>query len=132
VNAEALKDPLYVLFAVSVVSFGVAGFREELWRVGMMAGFAGLAPAIFATRRGQLIAVVVAAVIFGIGHTPQGIGGVVLTAVLGLALGCIIVRHQSIWEAVLAHGFFDATTFVGLYVVVKYFPEALRGFGLSG
>jgi membrane protease YdiL (CAAX protease family) len=132
VNAEALKDPVYVLFAVTVVSFGVAGFREELWRVGIMAGFAGLAPAIFTTRRGQLIAVVVAAVIFGIGHAPQGIGGVVITAALGLALGCIIVRHQSIWEAVMAHGFFDATTFVGLYIFVKYFPEVLRGLGASG
>ena len=31
VNTEALKDPVYVLFAVTVVSFGMAGFREELW-----------------------------------------------------------------------------------------------------
>ena len=132
VNTNALKDPAYVLFAVTVVSFGMAGFREELWRVGIMAGCAGLAPMFFSTRRGQFIAVAIAAVIFGVGHAPQGIGGVVITAALGLALGFIIVRHQSIWEAVMAHGFFDATTFAALYLVLKYFPEALRGLGASG
>jgi membrane protease YdiL (CAAX protease family) len=131
INTTALKDPVYVAFAVTVVSFGMAGFREELWRVGIMAGLAGFAPAIFKSRRGQFMAVAIAAVIFGIGHAPQGWAGVFITAVLGLALGCIIVRHQSIWEAVLAHGFFDATTFAALYLVIRFAPEALKSFGIS-
>jgi membrane protease YdiL (CAAX protease family) len=29
---------------------------------------------------------------------------------LGLGLGLIMVFHRSIWPAVLAHGFFDATS----------------------
>ncbi|HUS36359.1 MAG TPA: CPBP family intramembrane glutamic endopeptidase [Verrucomicrobiae bacterium] len=131
INTKALKDPAYATFMMTVVSFGMAGFREELWRVGMMAGLAGLAPAVFATRRGQYIAVAIAAVIFGLGHAPQGWGGVVLTGALGLGLGWIIVRHQSIWEAVMAHGFFDATTFAALYVIVRFAPEALKAFGIS-
>ena len=72
INMDALKDPVYVAFALTVVSFGMAGFREELWRVGMMAGLAGVAPAVFATRRGQFLAVAIAAIIFGLGHAPQG------------------------------------------------------------
>jgi membrane protease YdiL (CAAX protease family) len=131
INTSALKDPVYVVVAITVVSFGMAGFREELWRVGMMAGLAGLAPAFFRSRRGQFVAVAIAAVIFGIGHAPQGWGGVVITATLGLGLGWIIVRHQSIWEAVMAHGFLDATTFAALYIVIKFAPEALKAFGIS-
>jgi membrane protease YdiL (CAAX protease family) len=131
INAKALKDPAYIVFALTVVSFGMAGFREELWRAGMMAGFAALAPTVFGTRRGQFFAVAIAAVIFGLGHAPQGWGGVAITALLGMGLGWIIVRHQSIWEAVMAHGFFDATTFGLIYLIVKFAPEALKGFGIS-
>jgi membrane protease YdiL (CAAX protease family) len=31
--------------------------------------------------------------------------------VLGFCLGLIMIFHRSIWPAVMAHGFFDATTF---------------------
>jgi membrane protease YdiL (CAAX protease family) len=131
VNMDALKKPMYLAFALTAVSFVMAGFREELWRAGMLAGFAGLAPSIFGNRRGQYYAVAIAAVIFGFGHLPQGWGGVAMTAVLGFGLGWIIVRHQSIWEAVLAHGFFDATTFAALYFILKYLPDALKQFSIA-
>ena len=132
VNMEGMKDPLYVAFAVTVVSFVMAGFREELWRAGMLAGLAGVAPAIFGKRKGQYWAVAIAALIFGFGHLPQGFGGVAVTAALGLGLGWIMVRHQSAWEAILAHGFFDASTFAALYVVVNYFPDSLKGLAVFG
>jgi membrane protease YdiL (CAAX protease family) len=126
VNMEALKDPAYIAFALTVVSFVMAGFREELWRAGMLAGLAGVAPSLFSSRKGQYWAVAIAALIFGLGHLPQGAGGVVITGALGFGLGWIMVRHQSAWEAILAHGFFDAATFAALYILVKYFPEALK------
>jgi membrane protease YdiL (CAAX protease family) len=132
VNMPALKDPAYLIFTLTVVSFVVAGFREELWRAGILAGLAGIAPRIFSSRTGQLFAVAIGAIIFGLGHLPQGPAGVAITTALGFGLGVIIVRHQSIWEAVLAHGFFDATTFAGIYLIAKYFPEALRGLAISG
>jgi hypothetical protein len=33
-----------------------------------------------------------------------------MAGVLGLSLGLIMVLHRSIWPAVFAHGFFDATS----------------------
>jgi membrane protease YdiL (CAAX protease family) len=38
-----------------------------------------------------------------------------MTGVLGLGLGSILVFHRSLWIAVLAHGFFDASTFFFLW-----------------
>jgi membrane protease YdiL (CAAX protease family) len=52
--------------------------------------------------------------------------------VLGFGLGWIMVRHQSAWEAILAHGFFDAATFAALYFVATYAPDALKGFAIFG
>jgi membrane protease YdiL (CAAX protease family) len=74
-----------------------------------------------------LAAVTIAALVFGLGHLPQGWGGVAVTAAMGLGLGLIMVLHRSIWEAVLAHGFFNATTFGLLYLLAKFFPEQLPG-----
>jgi membrane protease YdiL (CAAX protease family) len=33
-----------------------------------------------------------------------------LTGVLGVGLGWILLAHRSLWVAVVAHGFFDATS----------------------
>jgi membrane protease YdiL (CAAX protease family) len=126
VDARALTThPAYFLLNLTVVSFLLGGLREEVWRAGMLAGWAGLFPRSFATVRGKALAISLAAVVFGLGHLMQGWGGVAMTTVLGMGLGVILVRHRSVWEAALAHGFFNATTFVLLYFLVKYRPEFL-------
>lgn len=115
---SALQDPLYLLTVCTVVSFVVAGLREELWRAGMIFALTSLLPVNWGKRSREILAVVFAALIFGLGHLTQGIGGVVLTTVLGLFLGLIMVLRSSLWEAVIAHGFFDAATFLMLRVLL--------------
>jgi membrane protease YdiL (CAAX protease family) len=127
IDAKALEDPIYLALTLTVISFVVAGFREELWRAGVLAGLRGAAPEFFSTRKGQYAAAVIAAVIFGLGHLPQGYGGAIMTGALGLGLGIIMVRHQSIWEAALAHGFFNATSFALIFIMLKYFPDKFPG-----
>ncbi len=115
ITPSALHDPVYLLMVLTVVSFVVAGLREELWRAAMLAGVLSILPERWQGRRGEILAVGIAAVIFGLGHLPQGAGGVFLTGLLGIGLGAILVGHRSLWIAVLAHGFFDATSFFGLW-----------------
>jgi membrane protease YdiL (CAAX protease family) len=111
VDVPAMRqNPVYFWLTLTVVSFVVAGFREELWRVAMLAGLKALWPRVFGSRAGQLGAAAVAAVIFGFGHWGQGPLAVVLTGLLGFGLGAIMVLHRSIWPAVIAHGMFDATS----------------------
>jgi membrane protease YdiL (CAAX protease family) len=111
VDISALRrDPLYYWLTVTLVSFIVAGLREELWRSGVLAGLRALWPGAFGSRRGQIVAVALIAIVFGVGHWPMGIIAVFMTGLLGLMLGLIMVFHRSIWPAVIAHGAFDATT----------------------
>lgn len=118
VSSNAIqKSAAYFWLNVTLISFIVAGLREELWRAGLLAGFRRLWPQVFGSEAGQMIAVCIGAVLFGLGHLPQGWLGVVATTVLGLALGTIMVKHRSIWPAVIAHGAFDATTFAMLRVL---------------
>ena len=111
VDVSALRhNPLYFWLSVTVVSFVVAGGREELWRSAFLAGLISLWPSQFGSRLGQVLAVTIAAIIFGLGHLSQGVLGVGLTGCLGFVLGLIMVLHRSVWPAVIAHGAFDATS----------------------
>jgi len=133
VDADAIEhSPLYLFLNATLISFLLAGFREELWRAGMLAGCRALFPTLYGQRRGQVIFVLLVAIVFGLGHWPQGLGGVFLTTLLGLILGTIMVFHRSIWEATLAHGFFNALSFVGMHVLYRVkdqYPELERLLG---
>lgn len=112
VDVSALRhNPLYFWLTITLVSFVLAGFREELWRSGVLAGLRALWPRGFGSTGGQIAAAVLAAVVFGLGHLAQGPLAACGAGFLGLGLGIIMVLHQSIWPAVIAHGAFDATTF---------------------
>jgi len=111
VDVAALRDNrAYFWLTITVVSFVVAGLREELWRSSFLAGMRMLWPRQFGSTVGQICAVVIAAIIFGAAHLSMGILAAMLAGLLGLFLGLIMVFHRSIWPAVLAHGFFDATS----------------------
>lgn len=115
IDPAALRNnPAYYWLSLTLVSFVVAGLREELWRSAVLAGLARGWPSFFGSRPGQMAGVFLAAVVFGAAHAPQGVIGATVAGVLGLLLGLIMVWHRSIWPAVLAHGFFDATSFAVL------------------
>ncbi len=115
-------DPVYFWLNLSLVSFVVAGLREELWRAAMLAGLRGVWPAWFGSRPGQIAAVGVTAALFGFGHLTQGPAAVGAAGLLGFGLGTIMVLHRSIWPAVIAHGLFDATTFALLPWLAQHMP----------
>ena len=115
VDAGALGEPLYLALNLTVTSFLVAGLREELWRAGLLAACFVLFPGTATRPGGRALFVVATALLFGLGHLVQGWGGVLLTTLLGIGLGWIMLHHRSIWPAVLAHGLFNATSFLLLW-----------------
>ena len=121
-------DPVYLGLCLTLVSFVVAGLREELWRIGVICGALKLLEPGITGRMAQILAVLFSSVLFGLAHFPQGWGAIAMTTVLGLGFSLMMIFHRSIWEAVFAHGFFDATTFLMIYLLVKYFPGKIPGF----
>ena len=117
VAPESLRSPWYLFTNLTVISFVLAGFREELWRAGMIASGLALLPGTWRGRKGQILLVIASSVVFGLAHLPQGWGGVALTGILGLGFGSILIFQRSLWIAVLAHGDFNATTFLVLWAL---------------
>ena len=111
VSVSALRDnPVYFWLTITLVSFVVAGVREEMWRSGVLAAMRVLWPRAFGSRWGQCLAVVIIAVAFGLMHIRMGVLAAVAAGLLGVMLGLIMVFHRSIWPAVIAHGLFDAAS----------------------
>lgn len=124
VDVPALRhDPFYFWLNLTLVSFLVAGLREELWRAAVLAGLRVLWPDWFGSQQGSIAAVGVAAAIFGFGHVAQGPVAIAAAGLLGFGLGTIMVMHRSIWPAVIAHGLFDATTFAALPWLFERLPQ---------
>ncbi len=112
--AFASRDPLYRFLLITLISFVVAGLREELWRAATLAGIRRVAPEGWSQTRKNAVALGVSSVLFGLGHLYQGIAGVVGTTFLGVILGAVTLRHRSVWPAIMAHGCFDAVSFAAL------------------
>ncbi len=123
------QNPLYYWLTLTVVSFVLAGLREEMWRSAFLAGLRNLWPRSFGSRAGQIRAVAVASVLFGIAHLAMGWIAVVFAWLLGFGLGLIMVLHRSIWPAVIAHGMFDATSLALLPWIAQRLPEIQRTLG---
>ncbi len=112
VSAAVLaSDPIYRLILLTWGSFVVAGLREELWRAGMLAVGTKLLQPPLSQRAATLCALIFSSVLFGFAHLYQGWLAVGATAFIGFLLGAIMLKHRSIWPAVIAHGAFDAFSF---------------------
>jgi membrane protease YdiL (CAAX protease family) len=130
VDISAMRqNPLYFWLTLTVVSFVVAGLREELWRSAFLAGLRALWPQHFGSRAGQFAAVAIAAIVFGFGHLGMGLLAVLFAGLIGFGLGLIMVFHRSIWPAVIAHGMFDATSLALLPWIAEKLQEIQRTLG---
>lgn len=106
--------PVYLgWLALSWIS---AGFGEEVFFRGYMIDRIGklLPKARWATA----IAVIVPAIGFGLAHAYyQGVRGLVVTGLIGLALGTLyLLNKRNLWPLILAHGVVDTLAFTAMYL----------------
>lgn len=125
----ALAEPVYAIVCMTWLSFVVAGLREELWRAAVIRGISSLGPDGHPTRGMEWIGVIASSILFGLAHITQGWLGVLLTGLLGLGLGMIQIVRRSLPEAVLAHGFFDASTFFLIFLLQQ--KELMQKLGVT-
>jgi membrane protease YdiL (CAAX protease family) len=109
---EALREALapktrrgWVLLLFVVLPI-IAGFEELLFRGALVGAFAvgfGVSPWALAA---------LSSVAFALGHGAQGVGGVVVTGILGFALAAAFVLTGSLLVVFVAHYLVNALSFV--------------------
>ncbi len=130
VSKDALENNwAYLLLGMTLVSFVMAGWREELWRSATMLAMEKLFPSLRYFRMGQALLIFLPALIFAFGHFGQGIGGIILTGLIGIGCGALILFQKNIWTAVMAHGFIDATSFAMLPFALDLIKKAQQAAG---
>lgn len=120
VLVEAIEGDLanYLVF-LGPVAWGSAAFGEELLLRGFLLNR-------FATLYGSAAGVVLQALVFSLGHTYQGLGGVVNIFAVGLILGWFYLRAgRNLWPAIVAHGLIDTLSLTLVYLGHATQPPAL-------
>lgn len=112
---DFIKGNLPALLAMLAVSWTTAALGEEIvFRGFLLNRAAGLDVNV---QDWVLIVVVGQAVLFGLAHAYQGVGGVILTGALGLALGILTyVAQGDLWPAIMVHGLINTVSLTAIYV----------------
>lgn len=64
-----------------------------------------------------IIAILISSVFFGLGHSYQGLAGIILTTIVGLVFcGFYLLSGRNLWVTILIHGFYDTSAFMILFL----------------
>lgn len=109
-----LRGNIFALIVSLIITWSEAAFIEEMFFRGYLLN--RLIDIFGQKRLGIILALVVNAVLFGLGHTYQGITGVLDTALAGLVL-CLLYwfARRNLWLPILTHGIVDTTAFLLIF-----------------
>jgi len=96
------------------LSWALAGFGEEMfWRGYLMNRVAGLLGQETAS---WIASLVIVSFVFGLGHSYQGLTGIVEEGFAGLLLGLLYLgTGRNLWVPIIAHGVADTIDMVLIY-----------------
>ena len=106
-----------VLVQYLIISWTTAGIGEEIiWRAFIIGQIALL---FDKKREGWIIGLIVSLILFGLVHAYQGIGGIIMTGIIGLIFGIMYIKsNQNLWVTIIAHGTADTIAFLLLFFLV--------------
>jgi membrane protease YdiL (CAAX protease family) len=64
-----------------------------------------------------VVSVLASSVLFGIAHTEQGLVGVAIVTIDGIAFSVLRHHYRTLWASALAHGFNNTIGFVAFFLV---------------
>jgi membrane protease YdiL (CAAX protease family) len=115
---EILRGNPIALIIGLVIVWALAAFGEEMiFRGYVMHNFAR---PFNRKILGWVFAVVITSILFGLGHSYQGITGIILTAIVGIFYAvAFFASRQNLWLPILIHGFYDTSAFLIIYLGMK-------------
>ena len=112
---DGLQGNLGMLVALLLLSWTIAAVGEEIAYRGYLQ--TRLRQLLGSTAPGLVAAVVLSSLLFGIAHTEQGVIGMLVVTLDGVAFSVVRYRFKTLWASVLAHGFNNTIGFVAFFLV---------------
>jgi membrane protease YdiL (CAAX protease family) len=111
---DVLRGNIPALIIGLLTVWTLAAFGEELIFRGYLMNT--LARAFRKEKWGWILALVANSLFFGIGHTYQGISGVILLGIVGLLYALFYLGSgRNLWVPILMHGLYDTTAFLVIF-----------------
>jgi len=111
---SGLRGNLAALIVSLILTWTEAAFIEEMFFRAYL--YNRLTDLFGRERAGLILALVIQAILFGLGHTYQGLTGVIDTALAGLLIGMIyLYGRRNLWLPILVHGIIDTSGFLLIY-----------------
>ncbi len=111
---DALRGNMPALIIGLLVVWTLAAFGEELIFRGYLMNT--LARALGNKNGGWVFACIVNSILFGFGHTYQGISGVILLAIVGWLYALFYLGSgRNLWVPILMHGLYDTSAFLVIF-----------------
>ena len=104
-----------MLAAMVLLGWTLGALGEEVAYRGYL--LTRLGEAVGGRRLGWTVAAVLSSVVFGYAHSEQGLIGVLVVTLDGLAWSVLRWRHGTLWAPVLAHGFNNTLGLVAFFLV---------------
>lgn len=108
-----VQGNVVALAGMLAISWSTAAFGEEVLFRGFLQQ--RLREWFSALPACGLLAALLQALLFGLGHAYQGATGILVSASIGLAFGLLRLRLRSVWPLVIAHGLIDTVSMLALY-----------------
>ena len=111
---DVLRGNIPALILGLIVAWTLAAFGEELIFRGYLMNT--LARFLGNKAGGWIFACIINAILFGLGHTYQGISGVILLGIIGLLYALFYLGSgRNLWVSILIHGLYDTSAFLVIF-----------------
>jgi membrane protease YdiL (CAAX protease family) len=115
---NAVRGNPKALFLGLLVAWIFGAFCEELlFRGFLLNSFYKLLPEKYLNNILKwTISLFITSILVGIGHSYQGITGMILTAIIGFFFGLVyLLSQRNLWASILTHGLYDSVAFIMLF-----------------
>lgn len=111
---DALRGNVPALIIGLLMVWTLAAFGEEMIFRGYLMNT--VARALGGKSGGWIFACFVNSILFGFGHTYQGISGIVLLAIVGWIYALFYLGSgRNLWVSILMHGLYDTSAFLVIF-----------------
>jgi membrane protease YdiL (CAAX protease family) len=111
---DVLRGNVPALIFGLIVVWTLAAFGEELIFRGYLMNT--LARVLGNEKGGWIFACFINSVLFGLGHTYQGISGIILLGIVGLIYALFYLGSgRNLWVPILMHGLYDTSAFLVIF-----------------
>lgn len=123
-NLDNIKGNVLNYIIMLAIGWVVGGFLEEVLFRGFL--ITRISALFKNAKIGNILAVLITSIVFGLSHMYQGFVGVISTGLISVILGIVFVKSKKVlWYSIFIHGFNNT---LGITIIYLNLEKSISGF----